>query len=379
MTSFLAVPAHFASEALPACGDVFVGQMRTVVSDVGGRPDGIYFCAPGASDWQQVGTVAETVQDAIGTILVDTASINLSYNDATPSISADAIFGTTATTVAAGNHIHPLTDSSSINLEWSGANLTATAIFGTTAGTVAEGHLGFKTGDMKMWAFTAAPTGWLLCNGQTVLRSSPLGVLLVADGLRFGVGDGTTTVNLPDLTGRFPFGLGTHADNDVIGEVGGVRTVSLSANESGVPAHDHEMGGAGSHGHSFIAAGAHGHSFGAAGAHGHGFATKADHDHSYDKGSVTTRMVTDDGTSQVQMVESYSNNNNTTSANGSHDHGFTNEGTHTHGFTNADTHDHQFANAVDHEHNVITNIPLPAVDGHTNMPPFLTLNFVIKD
>jgi hypothetical protein len=48
----------------------------------------------------------EAAQDAVGTILVDTASIDLTYNDATPSITAAAIFGTTSTTIAAGNHAH---------------------------------------------------------------------------------------------------------------------------------------------------------------------------------------------------------------------------------------------------------------------------------
>lgn len=45
----------------------------------------------------------EQAQDAVGTILVDSASINFTYTDVTPEITAVAIFGTTATTVCVGN------------------------------------------------------------------------------------------------------------------------------------------------------------------------------------------------------------------------------------------------------------------------------------
>lgn len=48
----------------------------------------------------------EQAQDAIGGILVDSTSIDFTYNDATPSITAAVIFGTTAGTVAEGNHAH---------------------------------------------------------------------------------------------------------------------------------------------------------------------------------------------------------------------------------------------------------------------------------
>jgi hypothetical protein len=49
---------------------------------------------------------AEDAQDAVGTSLTDSASIDFTYNDAANTITAVAIFGSTATTVAAGNHTH---------------------------------------------------------------------------------------------------------------------------------------------------------------------------------------------------------------------------------------------------------------------------------
>jgi hypothetical protein len=59
------------------------------------------------------GYTDEQAQDAVGTILVDSASINFTYTDATPEITAVAIFGSGAGTVAEGNHTHsyqPLDD-----------------------------------------------------------------------------------------------------------------------------------------------------------------------------------------------------------------------------------------------------------------------------
>jgi hypothetical protein len=48
----------------------------------------------------------EASQDAVGAMAADTTSINLTYTDATPELKAEAIFGTTAGTVAEGDHGH---------------------------------------------------------------------------------------------------------------------------------------------------------------------------------------------------------------------------------------------------------------------------------
>lgn len=104
----------------------------------------------------------------------------------------------------------------------------ATAIAGAAA----------PTGAITMWALSTAPTGWALCNGATVLRSSALGTLLVADGMPYGSGNGSTTVNLPDLQGRFPIGKSAATTAwDTLGETGGAATHTLSLTE--IPAHTH--------------------------------------------------------------------------------------------------------------------------------------------
>lgn len=61
------------------------------------------------------------------------------------------------------------------------------------------------TGTLLGTARAAAPTGFLLCQGQAVSRTT-YAVLFAAIGTTYGAGDGTTTFNLPDLRGSVPVG-----------------------------------------------------------------------------------------------------------------------------------------------------------------------------
>lgn len=109
-------------------------------------------------------------------------------------------------------------------------------------------------GSVTAFAGSSAPTGWLLCAGQAVSRTT-YAALFAAIGTTYGSGDGSTTFNLPDLRGRTVAGLdnmgGTDANRlswqNVLGTVGvssttvdsGEQQHTLSAAESGVPAHSH--------------------------------------------------------------------------------------------------------------------------------------------
>lgn len=61
-------------------------------------------------------------------------------------------------------------------------------------------------GMMSPFAGGTAPTGWLLCDGSAVSRST-YAALFSAIGTAWGAGDGSTTFNLPDMRGRVPAGL----------------------------------------------------------------------------------------------------------------------------------------------------------------------------
>ena len=61
-----------------------------------------------------------------------------------------------------------------------------------------------------MVAFSAnsAPSGYLLCNGSAVSRTT-YSALFVKIGTLYGTGDGSTTFTLPNLTDRVIWGSGT--------------------------------------------------------------------------------------------------------------------------------------------------------------------------
>ncbi len=83
---------------------------------------------------------------------------------------------------------------------------TSTTQLATTA--FATAAISPFTGAMLMWPTATAPSGFLLCNGQTVSRSTYAALFAIL-GVVFGSGDGTTTFTLPDYRDRMPVGAGT--------------------------------------------------------------------------------------------------------------------------------------------------------------------------
>jgi microcystin-dependent protein len=79
---------------------------------------------------------------------------------------------------------------------------TAAARFLSAAGTFAAA---VPVGSITMYAANSAPTGWLECNGAAVSRTTYAG-LFAAIGTVFGVGDSSTTFNVPDMRGEFARG-----------------------------------------------------------------------------------------------------------------------------------------------------------------------------
>lgn len=64
-------------------------------------------------------------------------------------------------------------------------------------------------GSIQAYGGSSAPWGWLLCQGQAVSRAT-YAELFGVIGTSFGVGDGSTTFNVPDLRGEFLRGAGTN-------------------------------------------------------------------------------------------------------------------------------------------------------------------------
>lgn len=99
-------------------------------------------------------------------------------------------------------------------------------------------------GTIMPFVGSAAPTGWLLCEGQEV-SSTTYPKLSAQCGTKFGTA-AAGMFRLPNLKGRTIFGLdSSQTEFDTIGKSGGAKSITLTV--SNLPAHTHEIP---SHSHS---------------------------------------------------------------------------------------------------------------------------------
>ena len=108
------------------------------------------------------------------------------------------------------------------------------------------------TGAVLPYAGSSAPTGFLLCYGQAISRST-YADLFSAISTTYGTGDGSSTFNVPDLRGRVAAGqddMGGSSANrltdqtgglngDTLGDTGGSETHTLTTAQ--MPAHTHTV------------------------------------------------------------------------------------------------------------------------------------------
>ena len=92
-------------------------------------------------------------------------------------------------------------------------------------------------GEIRIFAGNFAPAGGAMCEGQ-LMPISENDALFVLLGTTYG-GDGQETFGLPDFRGRMPLhqGTGTGLTNRVMGEMGGVESVTLTVQQ--IPVHNH--------------------------------------------------------------------------------------------------------------------------------------------
>lgn len=77
-----------------------------------------------------------------------------------------------------------------------------------------------QTGFITAYAGSSAPTGYFICDGSAVSRST-YSTLFSLVGTTYGAGNGTTTFNIPDLRQRFPLGVATSGTGSTLGGSGG--------------------------------------------------------------------------------------------------------------------------------------------------------------
>jgi microcystin-dependent protein len=98
------------------------------------------------------------------------------------------------------------------NLQMGGNKITGMADGSSASDAATVGQLAALnsviTGSIQMWPTVTAPSGYLLCTGTAVSRST-YAALFAIIGTTFGTGDGSTTFNLPNYSDRFPIGTGT--------------------------------------------------------------------------------------------------------------------------------------------------------------------------
>lgn len=177
-------------------------------------------------------------------------------------------------------------------------------------------------GVIQAYGGASAPSGWVLCDGAAVSRTTYAALFAVL-GTSYGAGNGSTTFNVPNLQSRMPFGRETgQSANDTLGETGGARTVTLTAAQSGVPAHTH---GAGTY----------------------SAASGGNHSHTEDEPVHSGVNSANGGDWGV-----YSTTTGNTST----------DGAHTHSLTGASA----------------SNSTASAASSHENLPPFVTVNFIVK-
>ena len=96
--------------------------------------------------------------------------------------------------------------------DFDGANLT--------------GIEGIPTGTIVPWSASSLATGFLECNGAAVSRTTYAALFAIVS-TTYGVGDGSTTFNLPDLQNNVAV---SKSNTKALASTGGANTVLTTGN-----------------------------------------------------------------------------------------------------------------------------------------------------
>jgi len=82
-----------------------------------------------------------------------------------------------------------------------------------------------EVGAIKPWTKATAPAGYLLCDGSAVSRSTYAELFAIVS-TTYGSGDGSRTLNVPQLQGKMPQGYDGNTYN--LAGTGGANTVTVA-------------------------------------------------------------------------------------------------------------------------------------------------------
>jgi microcystin-dependent protein len=216
-------------------------------------------------------------------------------------------------------------------------------------------------GSVIAYAGSAAPSGWLLCDGGStgVLRTT-YSALFAIIGTTYGAGDGSTTFNVPDLRGRVVAGVDNMGSVDAgrlsiantLGTSTGTETVTLATAD--IPAHSHANTLTNNAVTSGNQSADHSHTFSTGG-------ISANHTHTWGYSLLYYAA----GGSLTAAANGSTNNLNTGTVSSDHSHSGTTAGMN-----------------VSHNHSVTSNVTISNVNAggggaHSNMQPTMVLNYII--
>lgn len=123
----------------------------------------------------------------------------------------------------------------------------ANGVAANDAVNLSQLQLFIPPGLITPYGAASAPTGWLLCDGSTVSRTTYASLFAII-GITAGQGDGSTTFNLPDFRGRFLRGRDGAAGRDpnagtrtAMNTGGNTGDAVFSLQADGVGPHDHDV------------------------------------------------------------------------------------------------------------------------------------------
>lgn len=181
---------------------------------------------------------------------------------------------------------------------------------------------------------TVAPAGYLMLDGAVYLRATYPALFAVC-GTNYNIGgELATQFRLPDMRGRMPVGVGTHADINALGKNEGESTVGNRR-----PKHKHPG------------------TVNADGTHSHNGSTDGQGNHNHGLAAVSNNAI-NSGDTPLATPATFGGGSFVTSDAGSHSHGLStdSQGSHQHSYTAG-----------------------PSANSPTDAPAFLTFNWIVKD